>query len=70
MALVAFVLIVDCPGAAAGNGSDRRTRPATCNGANSRATGRTDTYSLDGSANPMPAMNPVINHIGNYRVMS
>jgi hypothetical protein len=69
MAFVALVLIVDRASAATGNRSDRGAWSAACNRANSRAAGRTDTYSLDGSANPMPAVISVINHVGNYRVM-
>jgi hypothetical protein len=70
MSFMALVLIVDRARAAAGNRSDRGARSAARNRANGRATGRTDTHSLDGPANPMPAMIPVINHIGDYRVMS
>ena len=70
MAFMPLVLIVDRARAAAGNRSDRGARSAACNGANSRATGRTDADSLDGSANPMPAMIPVIDHIGDYSIMS
>ncbi len=70
MTLVALMLIVNRARAAAGNCSDRRAWSAAGNGADGRATGRTNRYSLDGSANPMPPMIPVINHIGNHRVMS
>lgn len=69
MAFVALVLIVNRACATAGNRSDRRARSAACNGANGRATSGTDTYSLDGSANSMPAVISVINHIGDDRVM-
>jgi hypothetical protein len=70
MAFVALVLIVDRARAAAGNRSDRGARSTACNGANCRTTSRADTYSLDGSANPVPSVMPVINHIGDPHVMS
>jgi hypothetical protein len=69
MALVAFVLIVDCTGAAACDSSDGGTRSATCNCANGCATSRTNRYSLDRSAKVMPAMIPVINHFGHCGVV-
>jgi hypothetical protein len=40
------MLIVDRTRAAAGDSSYRRARSAACDGANSCATSRTDTYSL------------------------
>lgn len=71
MPLVAFMLIIDRTRAAAGYRTDRGSWSATGNGADSRATRRANTYSLDGPANPMPAMiASVINHIGHYRAMS
>ena len=70
MTFVALVLIVDSACAAAGDRSDRSARSTACDCANRSATGRADAYSLDGSANVMPPMIPVINHIADYRIMS
>lgn len=70
MALVAFVLIVDRAGTTACNRSDRGAGSAACDSADGSATGSADSYSLDGSASPMPAMIPVINHISSCRAAS
>lgn len=70
VALMTLVLIVDRASAATGDRSNCGPGSATSDGANGRATGCPDADSLDGSANLMPSVIPVINHIGNYRVMS
>ena len=69
MAFVPLMLIVDRACAAPGNRANRGARSAACDGANSRATGRSDRHSLDGSADPVSAMNAVIDHIGNCHVL-
>ncbi len=69
MALMTLVRIVDRARATAGDRTDRGARAAPCNGADGRATRCTDADSLDGSPNMMPAMIPVINHIGHHRFM-
>lgn len=71
MSLVAFMLIVNRTGTAAGYSTDRGSWSTASNGADSRATRRTNTYSFDGPANPMPTMiPPMINHIGHYRTVT
>jgi hypothetical protein len=70
MAFVPLMLIVNRARAAAGNCSDRSAGSATRNSANGRAASRTNRYSLDGSANPMPPVRAMINHISDHRSMS